>query len=413
MTVSGMPIRYARNVSGLLSFTDAQSLVLERVRPLAAETVPLREALGRVTAAAASARVDLPPFPSSAMDGFAVRSADAPGRLAVVASAAAGSPAGRVLGPGEAVEISTGGVVPEGADAVIPIEYVVSNDNAIDVEQAVEPGAHVRPRGGDVAAGDAVVPAGVRIGPAQLGALAAAGVADLPCVRRPRVAILATGSELVAPGAPLAPGQIYESNGLMLAGALAAVGADIETVPPPVADDDSAHREALERGLAADVLVTSGGVSVGPHDLVRRIEAELGVDEVFWRVAIKPGKPVSFGVRGETLVFGLPGNPVSSLVGCELFVKPALRALQGLREALPRLQVGRLAAALRRNAARDEFVRARSRLDQGEVLLEPLSGQESHMIVRAAAADALVHVPRGEGRLEAGAAVRWLPLGEP
>jgi molybdopterin molybdotransferase len=413
MTVSGMRIRYARNVSGLLSFTDAQSLVLERVRPLAAETVPLREALGRVTAAAASARVDLPPFPSSAMDGFAVRSADAPGRLAVVGSAAAGSPAGRVLGPREAVEISTGGVVPEGADAVIPIEYVVNSDNAIDVEQAVEPGAHVRPRGGDVAAGDAVVPAGVRIGPAQLGALAAAGVADLPCVRRPRVAILATGSELVAPGAPLAPGQIYESNGLMLAGALAAVGADIETVPSPVADDDSAHREALERGLAADVLVTSGGVSVGPHDLVRRIEAELGVDEVFWRVAIKPGKPVSFGVRGETLVFGLPGNPVSSLVGCELFVKPALRALQGLSEPLPRLQVGRLAAALRRNAARDEFVRARSRLDQSEVLLEPLSGQESHMIVRAAAADALVHVPRGEGRLEAGAPVRWLPLGEP
>jgi molybdopterin molybdotransferase len=169
----------------------------------------------------------------------------------------------------------------------------------------------------------------------------------------------------------------------------------------------------LGRGLAADVLVTSGGVSVGPHDLVRRIEAELGVEEVFWRVAIKPGKPVSFGVRGETLVFGLPGNPVSSLVGCELFVKPALRALQGLAEALPRLQAGRLGAPLHRNDARDEFVRARSRLDRDEVVLEPLSGQESHMIVRAAAADALVHVPRGEGRLEAGARVGWLRLGEP
>jgi molybdopterin molybdotransferase len=166
----------------------------------------------------------------------------------------------------------------------------------------------------------------------------------------------------------------------------------------------------LERGLAADVLVTSGGVSVGPHDLVRAIEAELGVEEVFWRVAIKPGKPVSFGVRGETLVFGLPGNPVSSLVGCELFVKPALRALQGQRDPLPRVESGLLAAPLKRNDARDEFVRARSRLDQNGVLLEPLSGQESHMIARAAAADALVHVPRGEGELSAGSRVAWIRL---
>jgi molybdopterin molybdotransferase len=196
----------------------------------------------------------------------------------------------------------------------------------------------------------------------------------------------------------------------MLAAALATEGADID-VSPPVADDESAHRAALEHGLAADVLVTSGGVSVGPHDLVRRIESELGVEEVFWQVAIKPGKPVSFGVRGATLVFGLPGNPVSSLVGCELFVKPALRALQGLRDPLPRFERGILATSLRRNTARDELVRARVRVDGDTLLLEPLSGQESHMIVRTAAADALVHVPRGEGELSAGGAVRWLRLG--
>ena len=308
--------------------------------------------------------------------------------------------------------ISTGGVVPDGADAVIPIEYVVLHDNTIEVDASLHAGKHVRPRGGDARTGDVVVEAGVRLGAAQHGALAAAGLAAVSCVRRPHVVVLATGTELAPPGEPLAPGQVYEANALMLAAALAASGADLDVLPA-VADEESAHRAALERGLAADVLVTSGGVSVGLHDLVRRIEAELGVEEVFWGVAIKPGKPVSFGVRGDTLVFGLPGNPVSALVGCELFAKPALRALQGLRDPLPRFEVGRLASPLRRNGARNELVRARARIDPDGTVLEPLSGQESHMIVRSAAADALVYVPLGEGELAAGATVSWLRLGAP
>jgi molybdopterin molybdotransferase len=390
---------------------QAQALVLARAQVLGAEHVSVWEAMGRVTAEPVRALVDLPPFPSSAMDGFAVHAADLPGALPVVERIAAGRPATRALMEGEAMEISTGGVVPEGADAVLPLEYVVHRDNEIEVREAIQVGAHIRPRGSDAARGDVIVAAGVRLGAAQLGALAAAGVAVVTCARRPRVAILATGSELARPGDELTPGQIYESNGLMLAAALATAGADIESLPA-VADDEAAHRQALERGLAADVLVTSGGVSVGPHDLVRAIEAELGVEEVFWRVAIKPGKPVSFGVRGETLVFGLPGNPVSSLVGCELLVKPALRALQGQDEPLPRLESGVLASGLRRNDARDEFVRARSRLDRNVVVLEPLSGQESHMIARAAQADALVHVPRGDGELAAGANVAWIRLGD-
>jgi molybdopterin molybdotransferase len=406
-----MPIRYASIVGALVTLEQAQALVLAHTRVLATEDVPVGEGAGRVTAEPVRACVDLPPFPSSAMDGFAVHAADLPGSLPVVERIAAGRPATRPLAGGEAMEISTGGVVPDGADSVLPLEYVVQHDNAIEARDAVRAGAHIRPRGSDVARGDVVVAGGVRLGAAQLGALAAAGVASVACARRPLVAILATGSELAAPGSELAPGQIYESNGLMLATALAAVGADIESLPA-VADDEAAHRQALERGLAADVLVTSGGVSVGPHDLVRAIEAELGVEEVFWRVAIKPGKPVSFGVRGATLVFGLPGNPVSSLVGCELLVKPALRALQGQHEPLPRLESGVLASGLRRNEARDEFVRARSRLDQNVVVLDPLSGQESHMIVRAAQADALVHVPRGDGELAAGALVAWLRLGD-
>jgi molybdopterin molybdotransferase len=396
-------------VASLLTFDAAQQRVLERVRRLPAESVAIAEAGSRVTAAEVTARVDLPPFASSAMDGFAVRAADLPGTLRIVGESAAGRPFDGQLEPGCAVAISTGAVVPESADAVVPIENVSKTDNRVEISGTVEPGAHVRPRGGDVASGEIVVPAGVRLTPARLAATAAAGVAELACVRRPRVVVLATGSELVDPGRSLRPGQIYETNSLMLSTALIAAGAEV-VAQPPVADDEDATRAALEVGLSADVLVTSGGVSVGEHDLVRAAEQELGVEEVFWRVAMKPGKPVSFGVRGETLVFGLPGNPVSALVGCELFVKPALRALQGLADPLPRFEPGTLAVGLRRTEERDEFVRARSRVDGDALVLEPVTGQESHMIVRAAAADALVHIPRGNGEIAAGATVRWLRL---
>jgi molybdopterin molybdotransferase len=195
----------------------------------------------------------------------------------------------------------------------------------------------------------------------------------------------------------------------MLAAALGVVGAEIVSAPT-VPDDEASLREALKLGLECDVLVTSGGVSVGEHDLVREVERELGVEESFWRIAIKPGKPLAFGTRGATLVFGLPGNPVSALVGAELFVKPALRALQGISEPLPRYEPGRLGTELRRNPDRDEFIRARARRETDEVVLEPLRGQESHMIASASAADALVHVPRGNGELTAGAVVSWLRL---
>jgi molybdopterin molybdotransferase len=344
------------------------------------------------------------------MDGYAVRSDDTPGTLPVAARIAAGRPAPRDLRPGEAMGIATGGVVPGGADAVIPFEYVVEHDNDVEIAEPVAPAANVRPRGSDLRAGDTVVARGVTLGPAQLGALAAAGIPEVACAARPRASVVATGTELRSPGEELGPGEVYEANGLILAAQLRSAGALAERLAV-VADDEDAHRETLDRGLEADVLVTSGGVSVGPHDLVRRIEAELGVEEVFWRVAVKPGKPVSFGVRENTLVFGLPGNPVSSLVGFELFVRPAVLALQGHADPLPRFQPGRLAAALKRNRARDQLVRARTQnSDDGTVLLDPLSGQESHMIARAAAANALVLIPRGDGELAAGSPVRYLEL---
>jgi molybdopterin molybdotransferase len=329
--------------------------------------------------------------------------------LPVVARIAAGVPAPRALGGGEAMGIATGGVVPDGADAVIPIEYVVEHDNEIEIAERVGQGDNVRPRAGDVGTGDVVVARGARLHAAQIGALAAAGVGEVVCTRRPRVAVLATGTELRRPGEALGPGEVYEANGVLLAAALAAVGAEIDALPA-VADDEAALRSALEVGLMADVLVTSGGVSVGPHDLVRALLRELGAKEVFWGVSVKPGKPVAFGVRGRALVFGLPGNPVSSLVACELFVQPAVLALQGAAEPGPIYSEGRLARAVRRNRKRDEFLRARTRPSDDGVVLEPVTGQESHMIVRAAGADALVHAPRGEGELEAGSRVRYLPL---
>ena len=393
----------------LLAIDEALALILARVEPLPAEPVPVRDAAGRVLALPALAAVDLPPFPSSAMDGYAVRAADVAATLPVGARIAAGRPAPRALEPGETMAIATGGVVPEGADAVIPIEYVVEYDNTVEFPAAADAGANIRPRGGDLHAGDPVVDPGVRLGPAQLGALSAAGIAGVACARRPRAAVLITGTELRPPGQPLAHGQVYEANGTILAAALASAGADVEVLPP-VPDDEDAHRHALEQGLAADVLVSSGGVSVGPHDLVREVGRSLGVEEVFWRVAVKPGKPIAFGVRGRTLVFGLPGNPVSSLVGFELFVRPAILALQGLRDPGPHFHMGRLAASLRRGEGRDELVRARSSVDDTGVVLEPLRGQESHMIARAAAADAIVFVPRGEGELAAGEPVRFLRL---
>ena len=263
----------ARN---LLSVDEAQKLILDRVEPLGAETVRLEDALGRVLGEPATATVDLPPFDSSAMDGFALRAEDTPGRLPVALRIAAGSPSPRALEPGESMGISTGGVVPDGADAVIPLEYVVENDNTIEIADAVDLGANVRPAGGDMRRGDVVVDRGVRLGAAQLAALAAAGRPEVQAARRPRAAVLATGSELRPPGEPLEPGQIYEANSVLLEAQLASCGAVIERLSA-VADEEEAHREALGRGLQADVLVTSGGVSVGPHDLVRGMLAELGV----------------------------------------------------------------------------------------------------------------------------------------
>jgi molybdopterin molybdotransferase len=396
-------------VAELLTIDEALTRILENASPLGEEAVPVAHAAGRVLARPATARIDLPPFASSAMDGFAIRADDAPGELSVAYRVAAGAPASHPLPAGSAAGISTGGVVPDDADAVVPVEDVEDRGDFVVIPGQVAAGQNVRPRGGDVRAGTPIIEAGTRLRAAQIGSLGAVGVAEVVCSIRPRVAVLATGSELRSAGAPLAPGQIYESNRAMLAAQLERAGAVVDLFPV-VEDSPEAHHEALARGLDSDVLITSGGVSMGEHDLVRRTEAELGVEEIFWGVAVKPGKPLSVGRRGDTLVFGLPGNPVSALVSALVFVTPALLARQRATDPRPQYLVGRAAIPLPRNPYRDEFLRARRETNADGVLLEPIQGQESHMIARTAAADALVHVPRGEGEIGAGTPVRFLVL---
>ena len=397
--------RAARAVSDeLLSITEALELVLERVMPLEAEDVPLDEAAGRVLAASASAAVDLPSFPASAMDGFALRAADAPATLPVVARIAAGRPAAEALEAGQAMAIATGGVVPDGADSVVPIEDVEERDGVVVVPGAVETGANVQAAGRRSRRrrrrrpcrnpARARPPRRARRGRRDARELleAAAGRAR------------GDGHRAALARRAARPGEIYDANGVILATQIGSTGASVDRLPP-VTDDAEPTRAAVERGLAADVLVTSGGVSVGVYDLVRATEAELGVEEVFWRVSVRPGKPVAFGVRGRTLVFGLPGNPVSSLVGFELFVRPALLALQGLAEPRPALPARAAGADGAGSSRRDSLLRARTRVEDGSVVLDPLTGQESHMIAHAATADALVLVPGGDGELAAGSGV--------
>ena len=298
----------------LLSVDEALASVLGRVTRLPAESVATGAADGRVLAQAAEALVDLPLFPSSSMDGYAVRAADTPGTLAIVGRVAAGRPTDRRLEQGEAIGIATGGVVPDGADAVVPIEQLHDDGAAVRIDHVVEPSANIRDRGGDIAAGTTIAQPGAIVSPPLLAALAASGVAAVECARRPRVTVLTTGTELRAPGDVLEPGQIYESNGAMLAALFEREGATVTRLHP-VVDDEAAHSCRVHAGARVRRARHLRRCVGWPARSRSRTLAALGTEEVFWGVAMRPGKPLVFGVRGATLVFGLPGNPVSSLVG--------------------------------------------------------------------------------------------------
>ncbi len=394
---------------------EAQRDVLAAMQPLPVAEVPLGEASGLALAAEVTAPHDVPPFTNSAVDGFAVRAADtaaAPIELPVLEDVPAGSVARHRVEPGTATKIMTGAPIPDGADAVVPVEATTPVGGGVRIEATAAEGDGVRPAGGDVGAGATVFEAGERLGPTHLGVLAALGVVCPAVRRRPRVAVLSTGDEIrPAETARLAPGTIRDANRPMIAAMLAELGAevlDLGIVP----DDGSLLRSTLERAAAeADAVVTSGGVSVGEYDLVKQVLGEMG-DVEFWRVAMQPAKPFAFGFVGETPLFGLPGNPVSVVVAYEQFVRPALlRRMGSSRLFRPRVG-GVTAAPLSTDPEKTVFVRVATSEAEGRRVATPSGAQVSNVLSGMARSDAFAVVPVGVGDLGTGDAVelemfRW------
>jgi molybdopterin molybdotransferase len=399
-----------RVTTTLISIARARELVLQHTTPLGHELVDIQAALDRVLADEVRAAGDVPPFPCSAMDGFAIKAGPAGRTLQLVGESRAGTPSDRELQDGEAIRISTGAAVPPGATAVIRQEDTESDDDTVTATEDVPPGDNVREAGEDMREGASVLTAGTTLRAAELGAAVAAGVGEVLVSRKPRLQVLSTGDELRAPGEPLRPGEIHNSNSPMLVALATRCGA----APAPaqrLRDDRDATEQALAAALEQfDVIVVSGGVSVGPHDHVKPALAALGVSEVFWGVSLQPGKPTWFGTAGDKLVFGLPGNPVSAFVTFSLFVRPALIALQNATEP-PQLDTEAvLATAIRRNRSREQAVRVRLERLDGTTVALPTGPQASHIVSSLLGADALALIPPGEGEAPAGTRVQLQPL---
>lgn len=397
---------------------EALARILAEVRRLPAEEVTLTAAPGRVTAADQVAERDVPGFDNSAMDGFAVRAEDCGSAgvgLRIVGESRAGRPAPAGPGPGEAMRISTGAMLPAGADAVLPFEEVEEVGGKIQPRIQPRRGDHIRLAGSDLHAGEVAVAAGTRLGAAELGVIAATGAGRALCVRRPAAALFTSGDELVPPGSAAGPGQVHDANLHSVAALLAAAGAEVVR-SGSLADERAATEAALGPALGLDLLVVCGGVSVGRHDHLKEALAALGVERLFWRVAVRPGKPTWGGVsRREdghrTLVFGLPGNPVSAIVTFHLFVRPALRAMLGLDPPVPPRPSAILTEPYRKSAGRTDYVRCR--LERGEDgLLARVTDrpQSSHVLTSMLGADALALMPAGRETIAAGERVEVEPL---
>ena len=387
----------------LLPVDEARARVMAAFSALPAEQVSVADALGRVLAEDVRARVTQPPAAISAMDGYAVRAADVaapPTTLTVIGEAPAGGACDKTVGAGQAVRIFTGGPLPDGADAIVIQEDTEAGDGVVTVKVAVAEGNYIRPAGLDFTAGDVGLTAGRRITARDVGLAAAMNVPWLAVHRRPSAALLATGDEIVRPGDPIGPNQIVSSNTLALAALVKEAGGDATDLGIARDNEDSLRRMAAgaER---ADVLVTSGGASVGDHDLVQEVLGKEGLELDFWRIAMRPGKPLLFGrIRGTPLI-GVPGNPVSSLVCGLLFLKPAIDVMLGLAATETPAETALLGRDLGANDQRQDYLRARlERRDDGELVATPFEKQDSSMLSSLVAAGCLVvrapHAPPAE-----------------
>ncbi len=396
----------------MLSVAEARDRILAPLRAVPAETVALAEAWGRVLAVPVAARLTQPPADVSAMDGYALRAADGTlgARLRVVGSAPAGHPFDGTVGPGEAVRLFTGSVVPAGADTVLLQEDATREGETVTVNEACTPRRHIRPAGQDFAAGQVLLEPGRRLGARDIGLAAAANHPWLTVHRRPRVAILATGDEIALPGEAIGPGGIVSSNSHAISALVRAGGG--EPILLPVARDDSAAiAAAVDQLGGADMLVTTGGASVGEHDLVQGALAERGFTLDFWKIAMRPGKPLIFGRVADTPVLGLPGNPVSALICAALFLLPALDVLGGLPASAPRVERALLSVPLQANDQRADHLRSTLTAGPGgELIVTPFPRQDSGMLSLLARADALVLRAPHAPALPAGAAVEVIRL---